>query len=316
MTTIRSVSGYTNQPIPGINIKIYKDLPAGITLVEDVVTDNKGEALALMVTGDAYYFDIYYNGIFLRRDDITATSSTIYVRLDDLAYNEPTITNVSATVNFYPAYSVLGLMDKNMVQVITINDFDSGIVIQKIFVFVTNTDVNGVIDNDVTIYSWVMNYADENSITHNIDLNSLTHKLNGVAYDTNGYLMVEVIIQTSDKNYSATFVYKPYAGLNPLYSLGFGSRSFFGCDSYYDSYGNPNPLIPCPNQLFLALFISFICVAGISVGVRFTNPTGLGILFMLIMGIFAYLTFVPIVLYGLMVAAGAVVVIVARGRFN
>jgi len=98
--------------------------------------------------------------------------------------------------------------------------------------------------------------------------------------------------------------------------LGFGSRAFFGCTSYYDSYGNPNPLIPCPNQLFIALFVSFVATAGIAFGLKFNSPAGLGVIFALCMGVFAYLTFVPIVLYGIMVSGLAVLIIVARGRFN
>lgn len=316
LTTIRSVSGFNNQPIANVNIKIYKDINGSQVLVEDVITDDKGEAIVLMVTGDAYYFHIYYNGLLVRIDNITATSSTIYIRLDDLIYTNPVYENISALVNFAPAYGTLSLQDKKLIQVIKINDSNSGEDISRIWINVINTNANGIDGNNSTIYSLIIPYTDQNTITNTIDINALTHLLNGVSYDTEGRLLVQVIIETSDANYTSRFEYQPYRGTNPIYSLGFGSRSFFGCESYYDQYGNPNPLIPCPNQLLIALFISFICVASLSFTLSFTNPAGLGAIFLLIMGIFTYLTFVPIVLYGIMVAAFFVVVLIAKGRFN
>jgi hypothetical protein len=316
LTTIRSVSGTTNQPIQNINVKIYKDLQAGRTLVEDIITDAKGESLAYMVTGDQYYFEIYYNGVLVRTDTIQATSSVIYIRLDDLVYTNPILGNISANINFFPSNQTLSLADKKLIQVLKINDSNSTTTITSILIQVWNTDRNGVAGSSVLIYSDSSAYADENTITNTIDINALTQKLDGNWYDTNGMLQVVVTIITTDQNYKATFYYKPYVGFNTIYSIGFGSRNFFGCSSYYDQYGNPNPLIPCGNQLFIALFISFIMTAGLSFGLRFTSPAGLGIIFALIMGVFTYLTFVPIVLYGIMVAGLVVVIIVARGRFN
>jgi hypothetical protein len=210
----------------------------------------------------------------------------------------------------------LSLRDKKLIQVITINDSNANFDILNIIIRVWNTDRNGVLGSTYLIYNNIIPYLDQNSITNTIDINALTYLINSKWYDTNGFLKVEVIIQTTDTNYSTFFAYKPWTGFNPIYSIGFGSRNLFGCQSYYDQYGNPNPLIPCGNQLFIALLVSFILVAGLSFGLKFTSPAGLGVTFMLIMGVFTYLTFVPIILYGLMVALMFVVVIVARGRFN
>lgn len=316
LTTIRTVSGTTNQPIPSVNVKIYKDLPIGRTLVEDITTDAKGEALAYTVTGDQYYFEIYYNGLLVRTDTILATSSVIYIRLDDLVYTAPTLGNINATINFYPSYSTLSLADKKLIQILNINDSNSTISITSVLIQVFNTDRNGVAGTSVKVYEKSVAYTDQNSITNTIDINALTQFLESTWYDTNGLLQISVTIITTDANYSTTFSYKPFTGFNPIYSIGFGSRSLFGCSSYYDSYGNPDPLIPCPNQLFIALFVAFILTAGLSFGLRFTSPAGLGLIFALIMGVFTYLTFVPIVLYGLLVAGLFVVIIVAKGRFN
>lgn len=317
LTTIRSISGTSNAPIPEINVKIYKDLQVGRTLVEDIITDYKGESLAYMVTGDQYYFDIYYNGSLVRSDTIQATSSVIYIRLDDLVYSSPILGNISAMVNYYPSVGALSQADKKLIQVIKINDSNSTTTITGIVIQVWNTDRNGVAGASVKVYEDYTIYADENSITNTIDINALSQIINTTTwYDTNGLLQVKVIIIASDANYISTFSYKPYMGFNAIYSVGFGSRSLFGCSSYYDSYGNPNPLIPCPNQLFLALFISFILTAGIGFGMKFNSPAGLGIIFALIMGIFTFLTFVPIVLYGIMVAGLVTLIIVGRGRFN
>ncbi len=316
LTTLRSVSGTTNQPIPTVNVKIYKDLPIGKTLVEDVITDAKGEALAYAVTGDLYYYEIYYNGLLVRTDTIIATSSVVYIRLDDLVYTAPTLGNLSALINFYPSYGSLSLADKKLIQILNINDSNSTTSITSVLIEVWNTDRNGVAGSSARVYSKSIAYTDQNSITNTIDINGLTRRIDANWYDTNGLLQIVVTIITTDGNYSTRYSYKPYTGFSPLYSIGFGSRTIFGCSSYYDSYGNPNPLIPCPSQLLFALFVSFILTAGLSFGLRFTSPAGLGIIFALIMGVFTYITFVPIVLYGLLVSGLVVVIIVAKGRFN
>ncbi|MEO5351010.1 MAG: LamG domain-containing protein, partial [Magnetococcus sp. YQC-3] len=49
-------NGLTITAYPSINIKIYKNLPAGRTLVEETVTDTKGEALVTLVAADTYEF--------------------------------------------------------------------------------------------------------------------------------------------------------------------------------------------------------------------------------------------------------------------
>lgn len=316
LTTVRSVSGSTNQPIPSIKIKIYKDLPGGRSLVEEITTDNKGEALVYTITGDQYYFEIYYNNLLVRTDSILATSSVIYIRLDDLIYSQPILGNISAIINFYPTFQSLSLADRKLIQIITINDFNTTTTINQILIQIINTDRNGTPGLNSVVYSNLITYNDENTLTNTINISASNHTVDSTWYDTNGLLKVNVTIITTDGNYFTSFAYKPYTGFSPTYSIGFGSRNVFGCASYYDIYGNPNPLIPCGNQLFIALFISFILTAGLSFGLKYTSPAGLGIIFALIMGFFAYITFVPIILYGLMVALLVVVIIVSKGRFN
>jgi len=109
--------------------------------------------------------------------------------------------------------------------------------------------------------------------------------------------------------------YKPYSGSDALNKLGYGSRTFFGCEAYYDANGNPDPLIPCPIQLFLAIFISFILIAGLVMETGYTGPSGLAIMFCITLGIFTYFTWIPYVLYGIMVAATIGVIIFSKGRF-
>lgn len=316
-TTIKSISGYTNQPVSGIQIKIYKYISSlGRTYVEEVLTDSKGEAITLLITGDSYDFEIYYNGVYVRTDKITATSSTIYVPINDVPYTIPTLGNLNTSILFLPGYAALSNMDKKLVQKIFINDSNSDVNIQRFYIKVLNTDINGIIGNNAYIYSTFITYAGSNSIINTIDINGLTKTLDSVPYDTNGFLKIEVTIQTGDGNFYAFFTYKPAVPRNPIDTIGFGSRNLFSCSSYYDEYGNPNPLIPCPIQLFIALLISFILTAGVAWQAQFQNPAGLGIVFMVIMGVFAYLTWIPIILYGLMFAGFVVVMIVARGRFN
>lgn len=70
---------------PGITIKIYKFLPAlGRSLIEQVITDAKGEALVYLIVGDTYEFEVYdssgnlipFEGTLI--NDIKVTSADIY----------------------------------------------------------------------------------------------------------------------------------------------------------------------------------------------------------------------------------------------
>ena len=111
LTTIRTVSAYNNQPYTGVQIKVYQFIGGlGRTYVEEVVTDYKGEALTLLITGDSYEFEIYIDGVYIRTDEITATSSVIYIRIEDMIYENPLLESLGIQVTYDPLQSNLGLL--------------------------------------------------------------------------------------------------------------------------------------------------------------------------------------------------------------
>lgn len=313
LTTIRTVSAYTNQPIPDITIKIYKYISGlGKTYVEQVVTDDKGEAITYAVTGSSYEYEIYSGTTLIRIDQIQATSSVVYIKIDDLIYTNPILQAGLFNVLFNPGSNKLGLLDNNLIQTIYLFDYNSDVNIQNIWIKVLNTSINGTDGNDAYIYIKTIPYNDQNTITNWIDINALTQDLNGKDYDTNGYIKIEVIIGTSDGNYTATQYYKPYTGLDPIYQIGEGSRNMFGCTSGNDAFGN---LLPCANQLFLALILTFIITCAMSWQLGFTNPSGLALIFLGVLGFFTFITWVPIILYALLCTGTIIIIMVGRSRF-
>jgi len=313
LVTIRAVSAYTNQPINNITIKIYRNIPGlGRTYVEQVVTDAKGEAITYSVLGATYEYEIYSGATLIRTDAITTTSATVYIKIDDLVYTNPILQAGLFNVLFNPGNNKLGLTDNNLIQTIYLFDFNSDVNIQNIWIKVLNTSINGTDGNDAYIYILTIPYNDENTIVNWIDINALTQDLNGVDYDTNGYIKVEVIIGTSDGNYTAVQYYKPYTGLDPIYQIGEGTRNMFGCTSGNDAFGN---LLPCANQLFLALILTFIITCAMSWQLGFTNPSGLALIFLGVLGFFTFLTWVPIILYALLCTGTIIIIMVGRSRF-
>jgi len=82
LTTITTKNAYTNTVIGGITLKIYKFISGeGRTLVETVITDDKGQSLILLVLNGEYAFEAYQNEELLKTYSITATSSTIWLLL-------------------------------------------------------------------------------------------------------------------------------------------------------------------------------------------------------------------------------------------
>lgn len=312
ITTFHAVSGYTNQPIKNITIKIYKFIEGvGRTYVEQIITDSKGEALSTLVAADTYEIEIYSGSTKLRTDVIIPTASgQIYVKIGDLVQNTPIYQQRNTNIVFYPSYGALGVSDVNLAQTVTFSDANSVQTINRVTFEVWNIDQNNITGNNVLLTSNSKAYALSLTNYWTID----TNKLNGVAYSNDGYIMVKVILETSDGNIYQTYTYKPYTGFSWSNSFGNGARSFFGCTAYTDQYGNPNPLIPCPTMLFLALIICILLTIAMATNTGFTSMTSMTGIFILGMGFFTYLTWVPAVLYGIMVA-GTFVIYIIKSRW-
>jgi hypothetical protein len=314
LTTLRTVSGYTNVPYPAVTIKVYSmDSALGRLYVEEVVTDSKGEALTMLITNNNYEFEVYIAGNYIATYTIKATSATIYIKVNDVSWTKPVLGSDAFSITNTPLNGVLFSTDTNLVQTIYITKAGSTITISSIHFYLVNTDVNGTSGNDQNLLHIVVSYPNQNQISNGFIVNSSLKTINGVTYDNNGYFLIKIDIVTSDGNYSTTIMYKPVAGFEALYYIGPGARTFFGCSTGTDVFGYP---LVCPTMLLMALFIALIITIGLAMEMGFTNMGALGAIFLLILGVFTYLTWVPIVLYALMVVMTAVVAFAIRGRFT
>jgi hypothetical protein len=73
-----------------------------------------------------------------------------------------------------------------------------------------------------------------------------------------------------------------------------------------------DPNVPCPTLLLLALFISITISVLLSIGMGYTNMASIGLFFMFLMGIFTYFTWVPAVLFVIMLV-GVLAILIAEG---
>jgi len=75
-----------------------------------------------------------------------------------------------------------------------------------------------------------------------------------------------------------------------------------------------DPLIPCGPMLFIALFISILATIAFAIETGFTGQESMAGLFLVIMGIFTYLAWVPIGLMALLTVSVIMLMIAIGGR--
>lgn len=301
-TTIFTISAFTQQPVGDITIQIYKTLEgAGRVLVEQVVTDDKGEALVSLIANDSYEFEIYRNSTLQGTLNIVATSTSIYINISDLTVSQGQLNSGFVNVLFNPNRGRLIGTDTSLTQTISVTDKNSGLEFTSARIIVTNTDINGVFGNDLNIYDETITI-----LTNSIDINSIAQTLNGVNYDTNGHLIVTVIVTTNQGTQTFNYIYKPVNGFDVYKAIGYDLRPFFGCTS------TTNPLIPCAPMLGIAIFISLLITIGFVIETGFTGQNSIAGVFLVIMGIFTYFAWVPIGIMAIM-TVGYIMISLALG---
>lgn len=293
LTTINTVDVATLLPVDNITIKIYKLIPgSGRTLVEQLLTDSKGQALSLLVVNAAYEFEIYPNGVYLRTDQITATSNSIVIKIPSSTTIDQNKDYFILSTNFTPTRNKLITSDSTLTQNIILNPQGINTTsITSIFVWVT--DFNATSGIDVNIYSKTI-VPGTNNYTNSIVLNTTLKTVDGNQYDGNGNLTVyvQVTLSTGEvRLYSMTYGLPSTRSITQGFSIDL--RPMFACSS------DPNE--PCGMMILAALFLSLIFTIGLAIETGFMSMEGMGIIFIVLMGIFAYLAWVPIILYGLMV---------------
>jgi len=306
-TTVYTISGYSQQPVGGITLKIYKTIPAvGRVLVEQVVTDSKGEALISLIANDEYEFEIYDNGTLLGSQaySVTSTSTTIYITVDDLGLTGAILGEGLVTVKFTPTRGKIIGNDVSLIQKISVTDRNYGITFVSAYIYVVNTDVNGVAGSNVTVWSKTIT-----SLTNTIVLDNTLQTLDGNWFDTNGYIIVYVQVTTNKGIYYTQYKYKPQVGFDFYKAIGFDLRPSFGCPVTTD------PLIPCGSMLFIAIFISIIITIGFAIETGFTGAEGMAGIFLVVMGLFTYFAWVPLGIMAIM-AVSVIMLMIAIGGKN
>jgi len=227
LTTVKTISAYTNKPVSGVLIDIYKVVPdAGRVYVAGVLTDDKGEGLVLLSLNEDYEFEITYDGK-TRTDDITATSATIYVLIDDASVSQPDFEASYINVKFSPNRGKLFSIDNELEQIIKLTNTGNDLTMTNILVYVTNTSVDGNTVRDFNIYS---NSITPTGLTHTntITLNTTARTLDGNGYDDNGWLEVYVQITLSDGNvYTWKTTYSTPSTRDLVYGLQYTIKDMF-----------------------------------------------------------------------------------------
>jgi len=293
LTTVTTVDVATLLPVPDITIKIYKFMAGlGRTYVEQITTDSKGQALILLVLNNGYEFEIYQNGSLLRTDSITATSSTISIKIPSSVTINQDRNYFNLKTMFTPTRNKLISSDIALVQTITLTNYGidtTSISSLKIWV----TDFNATSGTDKNIYTVTISNPGKTYTSTHV-LNTTARTVDGNKYDANGYLTVYVQVTLSNGQVS---VYSQQYGLpnarGLTQGLSFDLRPLFGCSTT----GND----PCGMMILAALFLSLLGTIGIAIESGFSSMEGMGIIFLVLMGIFVYLAWVPMILYGLMV---------------
>jgi hypothetical protein len=280
LTTLNALDATTNNPIGGITFKIYKNLAlTGRTLIEQVVTDDKGQALVLLLLNNQYEFEAYYGTTLLETFNITATSSTIHFILD---LGTTPVTPITQKI-FNSTFTPTGTLTLNSIGVITFTQtlINSGL--DSISITSTLTQ------NGANLLGSPQTYTGSSGHTFTYNVNwstivagtitsqmTLTDSDGNTYVFTRNYLVVESYGATgSDGN-----------AYSPIWGLQHGLKIDCGCAD--------DPITPCYPLLIVAIFISIALVVVASIKMDIQSGQASGIIFLVSMILFTFLTWVPI----------------------
>jgi hypothetical protein len=272
LTVITTKDAYSNVSLPDITIKIYKSLPViGRSLVEELLTDDKGQGLSLLVLGASYEFETYYNGVFIKTFNITASSSAIYIYLT-LPGTTPDINATGFNATFTPLNTALTkLTTGNAVFTQTIFNFGEQ----------TATCVSRITQNGTVLSTETASCSDANTtFTRTIawtDINA------GTIIST---ITVSGTNLTFTKNYTVSSSFG--ATYNIFTGLTTGMRSDMSCSS--------DTSVPCMPLLIIAIILSIgLVLGGISMLGSF-NTQASGLIFLIAIIFFTFIGWIPIIL--------------------
>lgn len=271
LTTITTKSGVTNLAVGGITIKIYKYIAGeGRTLVEQIITDDKGQALVLLILNGEYEFETYEDASFLKTFNINATSSSIYILLPASTTGIDINSSGFLTI-FTPIGNGLNKINvgtKNFTQTLYNYKGDSYTATSEIIQngVVLDSDTYALNDANITTFTRTVNWVD---INNNVTIISrLTIVVNGETY-------------VFEQKYNVNDAFG--TNYNIINGLSQGLRSDFACSTTGI----------CWTLLVLGIILSVIIgIYGSLLMGGFSGQTA-GIIMLIFAIFFTYLTWIP-----------------------
>ena len=268
-------NGYTVESYPYVEIQIYKNITGeGRSLIEQTLTDAKGEAFVTLVAGDTYEFEIYvdevlqtFNGSSVQY--LKITGSEIYFTIVTATSSVSQTTQYGFNVSWTPSYQYL--------------DQNSGATADF-----SQTITNGSGENIVVVSTISQNgiVLSTDSYTGSASTTTLNHSV-GWASITGGSLEAKIVITYDGTDYNYTYIY--HVGNNfggyydPIYGLRYGLRSDFGCGTGI-----------CIWLIAIALIISIGAVLYASIVMGALGSQSGSIAFGIMLSFFTYLYWIPL----------------------
>ena len=260
---------------PNVTVKIYKTLSGeGRSLIEQTITDSKGEAFVSLIAGDTYEFEVYANGTIIEFFGdtiqlIKVAGSQIVFTINTAVSGTSTTSVAGIKVGFVPIGNAL-----------TLQTSGTRTITQTVY----NLDDDAISATASYLLNGVEFATDSASGSGDLTLST---DLNWEAM-TNGDLNV-VITVTFDGNtyvyYKVYTIASPFGGYyDPIQGLRSGLKEDFGCD--------PNGI--CSPLLAIALILSAGVVIFASIKIGSLGSQATAILFGIFLTIFTYLTWVPL----------------------
>ena len=296
LTTVKTLEFENLKPIPNVQLRVFKDLATGRTLIHDSVTDGKGETTIPFIVADLYEIDVLVDGVIIFTEFYIATATTNehFIFISSTGAVVPPSPLTTPTVVFTPAQKHFNTIDINLGVVVSTELSN----IVSIHFFITNNDFNifdgGVDTGDI---------SDGN--TYSININNLQD-----VSDNNFPFFSTVIVVLDDGNsfvFYASYSIKPGAN-EVLNILMYDMRTEFECDTSDLS-------VRCDGLMFIAFFITLFVLCAFAAGARgILGGEGLTLIGLILLGFFTFIAWIPLWILIVMIFA-AMGVILTRTRF-
>jgi len=259
-------------PIPDTTIKIYKYITGeGRVLIENVISDSKGEAFVSGTINDNYDFEVYYNNNLVDNFEITITSTTIYIRFNPLSV-VALPDNYYLNVTFSPSGSVLATDTNSLSQSISYLNAT----ITQIKIYAKYRDYNGDI-SDLNLYSKTITTGIINGYTNTKNIST-----DLPAWDTNKELLIYVSLTTNSNTFTKkqSYIYQYSVIVNTWDFITRGVKQTLSCQGE-----------TCNFLMVLALLIS-LGVAGSIYSMSPVSESQASILFVILLILFTVIEWI------------------------